>query len=146
MTHNLNIGDRGETLVATWLQTQSAKILKRNWSCRLGELDLVALTSDRTMTSGRSETIALVEVKTRSRYNWDIDGLLAISPTKQRKLWKTAELFILTHPQWADFNYRFDVALVTHSPTPITGESLFTDRYDDQYYSLHTYITSAFEG
>jgi putative endonuclease len=138
MTHNLTIGDRGETLVATWLQTQSAKILKRNWSCRLGELDLVALTADRT--------IALIEVKTRSTYNWDIDGLLAISPTKQRKLWKTAELFILTHPHWADFPYRFDVALVTHSPTPITGETHFTDRYDDQHYSLHTYITNAFEG
>jgi putative endonuclease len=138
MTNHLNVGDRGEQLVATWLTQQQSKILKRNWSCRLGELDLVAMTPDRT--------IALIEVKTRSIYNWDIDGLLAISPTKQRKLWKTAELFILTHPQWADFPYRFDVALVTHSPTPITGETHFTDRDDDQYYSLHTYITNAFEG
>ncbi len=138
MTDTLNIGDRGEQLVATWLHTQPAKILKRNWRCRLGELDIVALTSDKT--------IALVEVKTRSHYNWDIDGLLAISPTKQRKLWKTAELFILAHPHWADFAYRFDVALVTHSHAPIAGETHFTDRYDDQYYSLHTYITNAFEG
>jgi putative endonuclease len=138
MTDTINIGDRGEQLVATWLQTQPSQILKRNWSCRLGELDLVALTLDKT--------IALVEVKTRSTANWDIDGLLAISPSKQRKLWKTAELFIVTHPQWADYAYRFDVALVTHSPTPIAGETYFTDRYDDQYYSLHTYITNAFEG
>jgi putative endonuclease len=138
MTDNLNIGDRGEQLVATWLTAQHHKILNRRWSCRLGELDLVALTADRT--------IALIEVKTRSTKNWDIDGLLAISPTKQRKLWKTAQLFILAHPQWADFAYRFDVALVTHSPAPTTGKTLFAERYEDHHYSLHTYITDAFEG
>jgi putative endonuclease len=138
MTHELNTGEIGETLVATWLTQQQSTILKRNWSCRLGEIDLIALTPERT--------IALIEVKTRSAYNWDIDGLLAVSPTKQRKLWKTAELFILTHPQWDDFPYRFDVALVTHSPTPTTGTPLFTDRYGDRHYSLHTYITNAFEG
>jgi putative endonuclease len=137
MTQNLNIGEIGETLVAEWLQTQSAKILKRNWSCRLGELDLIARTHDRT--------IALVEVKTRSTYNWDIDGLLALTPSKQRKLWKTAELFILAHPQWADRPFRFDVALVSHSAAPPTA-TFYTAQYDDRHFSLHTYIPNAFEG
>jgi putative endonuclease len=148
MTNELNTGEIGEQLVATWLVQQQSTILKRNWSCRLGEIDLIAMTSDRTMTSGRSETIALVEVKTRSTYNWDIDGLLAISPSKRRKLWKTAELFIMTHPQWADFPYRFDVALVSHSAAPPsrTSPSHFSDRIADRYFSLHTYIASAFEG
>jgi putative endonuclease len=140
MTNELNTGEIGEQLVATWLVQQQSTILKRNWSCRLGELDLIAMTPDRT--------IALVEVKTRSTYNWDIDGLLAISPSKRRKLWKTAELFIMTHTQWADFPYRFDVALVSHSAAPPshTSPSHFSDRIADRYFSLHTYIASAFEG
>lgn len=132
------IGTIGETLVANWLQTQGYILLKRNWSCRLGEIDLIAVAPDRT--------ISLVEVKTRSDRNWDIDGLLAITATKQRKLWKTAELFILNHPQWANHPYRFDVALVSHSNRPPATDVLYQATQQGIYLSLHTYIDHAFSG
>jgi putative endonuclease len=132
------IGEQGEALVAHYLQTQHHhKILATRWTCRLGEIDLVSLTPD--------GTIALVEVKTRAAANWDIDGLLALTPTKQRKLWKTAECFIAAHPHWADRPYRFDVALVRHSFQPIPT-ALLAQRHHEQYYSLHTYIPNAFGG
>lgn len=131
------IGSIGEDLVANWLQTQNYTIIDRNWSCRLGELDLIA--------HAPNQTIALIEVKTRSIHNWDIDGLLAITPTKQRKLWKTAELFILKHPQYADQQFRFDVALVSHRTQP-ASDKLYQIHHQNEYFDLHTYIEDAFSG
>ncbi len=138
MIDSRKTGEIGENIVANWLETQHAQILKRRWLSRMGEIDLIASTSD--------QTIALIEVKTRSSRNWDMDGLLAISLSKQRKLWKTAELFIAAHPQWADRPYRFDLALVTCSQSPPPTAGLFTDSQQGYYFSLHTYLENAFEG
>lgn len=133
-----DLGTLGETFVAEWLQQQGAIILARQWTCRSGELDLVVKTSD--------VIVAFVEVKTRSRGNWDSDGVLAITLTKQRKLLTSAQLFLLKHPHLAEFPCRFDVALVRYhaqkrgnQPTPATSPHLTKNQF-----TLQDYIRDAF--
>lgn len=101
------LGELGEAFVAAWLMQEGWTIEARRWRCRAGELDLVARSG---------QELAFVEVKTRSPGNWDRNGALAITPAKQLKLLRAAELFFIQHPQWAHLARRFDVALVGRSP------------------------------
>jgi putative endonuclease len=102
------LGHLGEAVVAAWLMQQGWQILYQRWGCRWGELDLVAIAPP----SPVEKTLVFVEVKLRRTHNWDADGLLAITPQKQVKLWKAAELFLSEYPDLADLPCRFDVALV----------------------------------
>ncbi len=120
-----DVGQLGEDLVADWLVGQGWTIVSRRWRCRWGELDIVAQRSRRDVDqvdgTNQSETaiaLTFVEVKTRRRGNWDADGLLAITPQKQAKLWQAAQLFLADHPHLATVNCRFDVALVSCQPLP----------------------------
>jgi putative endonuclease len=149
-----NLGALGEELVSRWLQERHWQILHRRWHCRWGELDLVAAQVDPQRPS-RLLSLAFVEVKTRSGGNWDANGALAITDQKQRKLWKTAQLFLADHPLLADLPCRFDVALVCCRRMPSTREqaiaqpppsiadnaSLIADGY---CFVLQDYIQSAF--
>jgi putative endonuclease len=123
MAPTTTIGNLGEEFVAEWLaQHHQARIVDRHWTCRLGEIDLIAQFPD--------GTLSFIEVKTRSPRNWDQDGLLAISPAKQTKLIKTAQLYLLSHHRWQNHPCRFDVAIVA------LRRGSFT---------LKTYIQNAFE-
>jgi putative endonuclease len=106
--HKASLGIAGETLVALWLQAAGWTILHRRWRCQWGEIDVIA----RNETSKGEMVLAFVEVKTRSRGNWDADGLLSIGDRKQAKLWKTAASFLAAHPEWENSSCQFDVALV----------------------------------
>lgn len=57
MTHNQELGQRGELLAAEFLARRGMRVIARNWRCRTGELDIVA---------DDGGTIVAVEVKTRS--------------------------------------------------------------------------------
>jgi len=103
-------GDLGELFVAQWLKRQGWIVLAQRWHSRWGEVDLIMGQSQRGTT--QPGAIAFIEVKTRSDHNWDEDGKLSITPRKQAKLWKTAQLFLVEHPTLAELPCRFDVALV----------------------------------
>ncbi len=150
-----NTGILGEQLVAQWLQAQGWEILQQRWRCQWGEIDLIV------QQIASNCQLAFVEVKTRSQGNWDADGLLAITPQKQAKIWQTAKLFLSAHPELVDLPCRFDVALVrcqrispklkqkeqqsdrsSASPKVVLGQPFFADGYQ---LILQDYIDSAFD-
>ncbi len=112
-----NAGALGEALVAEWLCDRGWLVLQQRWHCRWGELDLV-IGQPSPQNPTQPIALAFVEVKTRSRGNWDYDGALAITARKRSKLWKTAQLFLADHPAWAELPCQFDVALVCCRQTP----------------------------
>ncbi|WP_017300262.1 YraN family protein [Nodosilinea nodulosa] len=140
------LGNLGETLVANWLQAQGWRQCDRQWHCRWGELDLVMAHGP----ANGSGQLAFVEVKTRSQGNWDAYGLMAITRSKQSKLGKAAQLYLLKHPQWAEATCRFDVALVAcrhrgrSADVPDPARQLPID--DRRYLVLQDYIDNAFDG
>lgn len=107
-TPKKQLGDRGEALVAQWLQQRGWLIVAQQWHCRWGEIDIVA----RHPQAG----LAFVEVKTRQRGSLDWGGRLAITPQKQQKLWRSGQKFLAQHPKLGELPCRFDVALVTGQP------------------------------
>lgn len=131
------LGDRGEALVADWLQQQGWSIVAQQWHCRWGELDIVA----RSPSPERS--LAFVEVKTRRRRSLDQGGRLAITHQKQQKLWRTAQQFLLEHPEHSDSPCRFDVAFVAQRPvTKALGTQTATA---EPALALVEYIENAFQ-
>jgi putative endonuclease len=147
------IGALGEQLVSQWLINQEYKLLQQGWHCRWGEIDLIA--QDKV-----TQTLAFVEVKTRSQTNWDENGLLAVNLAKQQKIFTTASFFLAKYPHLAELPCRFDVALVTYQVCQgqlgnsgfniaesevikIGQPVLFCDRYE---FTLRDYLQSAFEG
>ena len=146
-----DIGSLGEQLTAKWLELQNYDLLQQNWSCRWGEIDIIARCQN-------DNTIAFVEVKTRSKGNWDEGGLLAVNPAKQQKMIKTASLFLVKNPQLAELPCRFDVALVSYQIVPksvsrnnlevrqITqldiGRAIAVQQYQ---FTIENYLPSAFD-
>ncbi|RMF24949.1 MAG: YraN family protein, partial [Deltaproteobacteria bacterium] len=94
-----NRGDRGEEAAARYLQRLGYKIVARNYSCRYGEVDLIAL-------DGR--TLVFIEVKLR---RGRFDPLEAVDERKQRHLSRVAFDFLRRHAMLGR-PARFDVVAV----------------------------------
>lgn len=143
---NTELGNLGEQLVAQWLLTKNCTLLHHQWHSRFGEIDLIA-KGHSGQGSLRSETLAFIEVKTRSHGNWDADGLLSITRSKQKKLRTTARCFLVRHPHLSHLPCRFDIALVschTRSTSVSSNRLMLQVPNSPKYLMLQSYIRDAF--
>ena len=93
-----NTGTSYERKAAEYLEQQGLVILKHNYRCRQGEIDLIARDK---------EYLVFVEVKYRTtdRYGSPLE---AVNVRKQQTIRKVAEVYLLTRKQ-TDCEVRFDV-------------------------------------
>ncbi|MBI2411597.1 MAG: YraN family protein [Deltaproteobacteria bacterium] len=94
-------GERGEDRAEALLRKNGYRIIERNYRCARGEIDIVARDG---------ETIAFVEVKTRS--SEDFGGpKYSVDKRKQRKLTEVAVHYIAERGI-RDTDLRFDVVSI----------------------------------
>lgn len=103
-TPKIVLGKKGETLVALNLEQQGFTIRHHNYSCRAGEIDIIAEKGD---------VRAFIEVKLRTSHYFALSEV--ITPSKQRKIIATARLYNSQQRDATHYVYRFDVALVEHN-------------------------------
>lgn len=108
------IGAMGEALAVLELEEQGLEILDRNWSCRWGELDVVALER----SEGR-RTAVFCEVKCRTGRNYG-DPLESITQAKVRRLRQLAAEWMSQHTLPVD-GMRLDAigVLLQHDQKPL---------------------------
>jgi putative endonuclease len=99
-------GEAAERRAAEFLIAQGFTILDRNFRCRFGEIDLVALTPD--------GVVVIVEVRMRSASAWG-DGLASVDIHKQRRLTLAARVLLAARPGLARRALRFDVVSIDGS-------------------------------
>ncbi|MCL6447760.1 MAG: YraN family protein [Armatimonadetes bacterium] len=93
------LGKLGEELAASYLQKKGYRLLERNYRCRLGEIDIVALDGD---------VLVFIEVRCRtsSRFGFPQES---IRREKQAKLRKLAQYYLLRAAR--------------PGPAPVTGQN-----------------------
>ena len=94
-----------EDLVARFYERSGYEIVERNWHCREGELDIVAV-----LASPVRVIIAIVEVKARASINYG-SPFEAVTQVKQKKLRIAATKFLASHRDLHG-EIRFDVVAV----------------------------------
>lgn len=95
------IGKIGECVAQKYLKSKGFKILNSNYSSRYGEIDIVA---------AKDGCLVFVEVKFRKE-NSMVSGLEAVDKRKQRKITKTALVYLSEFSK--DMDTRFDVIDIT---------------------------------
>jgi putative endonuclease len=94
-------GNAAEEAAVGFLEAQGWRVLARNWTCRYGELDVVA---------ERGELVCFVEVRMRSTAVWG-DPAHTVSFAKQRRVVKAALHYLFAH-ELGERMMRFDVISV----------------------------------
>jgi putative endonuclease len=93
-------GRAAEWLCAWHLRLRGWRIVARGWRCPSGEIDILAR---------RGKVLAVVEVKSRDEI---AAAASALAPRQRRRIVRAAQAFLLSRPDLAGLDLRFDVMLV----------------------------------
>lgn len=100
--NNRQKGSRYEKRAAAYLAEQGMTVLERNYRCRSGEIDIIALDGG---------YLCFVEVKYRGEKRMGYPAE-AVGTAKQKKIFQTAAVYMKHHGLPADTPCRFDVVAV----------------------------------
>ena len=98
MTNTKIYGVTGEQEAKNYLVKKGYKIVKMNFSCKIGEIDVIAMDKD---------TLVFVEVKARNTAMFGLPRE-AVTAKKQYKIRRIAELYLQRYST-LDQKIRFDV-------------------------------------
>jgi len=104
------LGALGEQLAVEHLRALGLQIVARNWRCRYGELDVIAIDGD--------DTLVFIEVKTRSGDGFG--GIAeAVTPAKVRRIRRLAGIWLAGQDtRWAQVRIDVVGVRVGHSRVP----------------------------
>jgi putative endonuclease len=100
--NNRSKGTLYEEKTCVYIQEQGMELVTKNYSCKCGELDIIAKDQD---------SLVFIEVKYRSSMAYGHPSY-AIDYRKQRKITQSA-VWYTKEVRWIDRPVRFDVALWT---------------------------------
>lgn len=91
------IGELGEKIAVKYLEKKGYTILERNFTTRIGEIDIIAFSPTRV---GRHETFCFIEVKSVTRekmekYGWKPEQ--NFHTQKLHKMLKTVQYYLSRH-------------------------------------------------
>lgn len=118
VTRDLLLGDRGENRAARYLRDKGFKIITRNFTCELGEVDIIARDG---------KTLVFVEVKTREADD-QANPEDQVNNHKQHQLTKVAKYY-LSRYGFPPPPARFDVVSIVWP----TGREPMIDHIPDAF-------------
>lgn len=99
-------GISAESRACVYLIAKGYRILARRFRTPYGEIDIVAR---------RRGLLAFVEVKARASLD---AAAYSVTPQQQQRIVAAAQAWLMTHPEHADFEMRFDAILIAPKHLP----------------------------
>jgi len=102
------LGQEAELQACAYLMKQNLRLVKKNYLCKVGEIDLVMQDKN---------SLVFVEVRYRKPSSFG-SGAESVTRKKQQKIMRAAEHYLLAHKLSIDTKCRFDVVAVTPAINP----------------------------
>jgi len=105
-------GRRGEAAALAYLRRAGLRLIKRNFRCKTGEIDLIMRDRSRL----QPDILVFIEVRYRAG-NSHGGAAASVTHHKRQRLIRTARRYLQQHPGYNAWPCRFDVVALSGSQT-----------------------------
>lgn len=117
MAKNKELGSLGERKAVDYLIKEGYSIIEQNFKCKIGEIDIIAM---------KELTLVIVEVKTRSGFNYGLP-CESITARKKNHILRTARYYIVNN-KFENFDVRIDVIEILR-----LADGIFVNHIEDAF-------------
>ena len=115
------LGERGEIAACGFLKENGYEFLEKNYKCKLGEMDVIALRKGR---------LAFIEIKTRTNTRFGMPQE-AVDLKKQEKIFKVAQWY-MKEKKLPRIPVAFDVVAIFWKEGQAPEARLFADAFEKE--------------